>query len=103
MSVQKIFLVCINLINQTFDLTLDNTAKFEIFRGEINWRTDRRRGLPKFFLGPFGVTNLKVCSQKIVPIFLFFCLGRDPLGTCDKPRLWGRKNFRGFQEKNILV
>jgi hypothetical protein len=41
--------------------------------GQINWRTDRRIGLP------FGVTNLKVCSQKIVPIFLFFCLGRDVL------------------------
>jgi hypothetical protein len=25
--------------------------------------------------GPFGVTNLKVCSQKIVPIFSFFLFG----------------------------
>jgi hypothetical protein len=32
-------------------------------------------GYRKSFLnlkGPFGVTNLKVCSQKIVPIFSFF-------------------------------
>jgi hypothetical protein len=47
------------------------------------------------------VTNLKVCSQKIVPIFLFFCLGRPEkllnfalladrkaFGTSPKGALW---------------
>jgi hypothetical protein len=29
---------------------------------------------------PFGVTNLKVCSQKIVPIFSFFLFGPGPFG-----------------------
>jgi hypothetical protein len=56
--------------------------------------------------GPFGVTNLKVCSQKIVPIFLFFLFGPGNLNydyrkgsffVADKP-LWvilimGRENF----------
>jgi hypothetical protein len=36
-------------------------------------RHDRKASLN--LKGPFGVTNLKVCSQKIVTIFSFFLFG----------------------------
>jgi hypothetical protein len=37
--------------------------------------------------GSFGVTNLKVCSQKIVPIFSFFVwAGTSPKGAW-KPKV----------------
>jgi hypothetical protein len=40
-------------------------------------------------------------GQKIVPIFLFFCLGRDPLGTFEKPQR-GRKTFPWTSPLRVL-
>jgi hypothetical protein len=48
----------------------------------------------------FADTARPPFGRKLSQFFLFFCLGRDPLGTCDKPltgfkftRLWGRKKL----------
>jgi hypothetical protein len=64
----------------------DNTKLIICFKSKHRLPHSVPKGKASLNLkGPFGVTNLQVCSQKIVPIFLFFCLDRDPLGTCDKP------------------
>jgi hypothetical protein len=52
----------------------NGAGKTEVFSGKLKCSTAR----PPF--GPFGVTNLKVCSQKIVPIFSFFLFGSGPFG-----------------------
>jgi hypothetical protein len=44
--------------------------KLKFFQGNFALVVDRKASLN--LKGPFGVTNMKVCSQKIVPIFFFF-------------------------------
>jgi hypothetical protein len=43
--------------------------------------------------GPFGVTNLKVCSQKIVPIFLFFLFGPEKTSVFFLPPVGNLPDF----------
>jgi hypothetical protein len=51
------------------------------------------QGRPKFKRPLWGDKPEGLLPENCPNFFFFFCLGRDPLGTCDKPRLWGRKNF----------
>jgi hypothetical protein len=89
-------------VRPDFGKALKGPEKLKFFQGNFALVVDSKASLN--LKGPFGVTNLKVCSQKIVPIFFFFCLCRVVL-SMDKPltgfkrgttRLWGRKKLQFF-------
>jgi hypothetical protein len=59
-----------------FNYGLEKLLPHSVPKGKGNFALVADRKASLNLKGPFGVTNLKVCSQKIVPIFSFFCLGR---------------------------
>jgi hypothetical protein len=65
-----------------------------------------RKASLNFFRALWGGKPEGLLPETCPNFFFFFCLGRDPLGTCDKPQLWGRKNYRKgkfFQGNFALV